>query len=278
MDELKDSLVRELKFVELILDSWNLYIIVPCASILCLLLTWNVCLLIEKQMNHADAERRMQKKRHQRDVMVHDCLSLEVPKIAPIADALQLANDLRNGKQKCSAVMLNCINRSHRIGNKVLSSVTDEMYDEAYSRAQELDKLTKSAKSKLGLFGIPISIKDNIHVKGTDSTLGAAVRCLHPLESDALLVQAIRNAGGVPFVKSNIPQLLLMPESENRIFGVARNPWSLDRTPGGSSGGEAALIAAGCSILGVGGDIGGSIRIPACYCGIFGFKPSNICL
>jgi fatty acid amide hydrolase len=75
-------------------------------------------------------------------------------------------------------------------------------------------------------------------------------------------------------VRSNQQHLLMMPESENNVWGIAKNPWDLSRTPGGSSGGEAALIASGCSFMGLGSDIGGSIRIPAHYCGCVGFKPT----
>lgn len=79
--------------------------------------------------------------------------------------------------------------------------------------------------------------------------------------SDAVIVKTLKDAGAIPIVRSNVPQLLMLPESDNALFGNAVNPWDPTRTPGGSSGGEGALIAARCSPLGVGTDIGGSIRI-----------------
>ena len=117
-------------------------------------------------------------------------------------------------------------------------------------------------------------MKDCIDQKGADSTCGAASRVLAPSAEDGLVVRLLREAGALPFVRSNVPQLLMMPDSENFIFGRTNNPYCAKRGPGGSSGGEAALVAAGCSIMGVGSDIGGSIRNPAHFSGVCGFKPT----
>ena len=124
------------------------------------------------------------------------------------------------------------------------------------------------------LHGLPLTIKDNLEVAGTDSTLGMQARRNQPLGEDAPLVQALKEAGAILLGKTNVPQLLLAQETENAIWGQTHNPWNLDRVPGGSSGGEAAAIAAGLSVAGVGTDIGGSIRIPAAFCGIAGLKPT----
>lgn len=124
------------------------------------------------------------------------------------------------------------------------------------------------------LLGLPITIKDNIDVAGTDSTLGVRARVGKPATLDAVAVRLLREAGAIVLGKTNVPQLLLVQESDNAIFGTTRNPWSLGRSPGGSSGGEAAAIASGQSPLGIGTDIGGSIRIPAHFCGIAGLKPT----
>lgn len=125
------------------------------------------------------------------------------------------------------------------------------------------------------LWGMAVSIKDQFTQKGTDSTCGAAARAFKPAPEDGLLVQALRWAGACCYVRSNTPQLLMMPETENAVWGRTDNPWDAARTPGGSSGGEAALVASGCSVLGLASDIGGSIRIPAHFCGLVGFKPSS---
>lgn len=124
------------------------------------------------------------------------------------------------------------------------------------------------------LHGLPISIKDNVDVAGTDATLGMRARLHAPAKQDAVLVRALREAGALVLGKTNVPQLLLAIESDNAVFGRTNNPFDTGRSPGGSSGGEAAAIASGASLLGIGTDIGGSIRIPAHFCGIAGLKPS----
>lgn len=122
--------------------------------------------------------------------------------------------------------------------------------------------------------GLPVSIKDMIDVKGSDSSIGFVSMLNKPKKKNAVLVDILLGLGAVIYCKTNIPQTLIGAESENNIFGKVLNPHNTTLTPGGSSGGEAALIALRGSILGVGTDIGGSIRIPALCCGTYGFKPS----
>lgn len=122
------------------------------------------------------------------------------------------------------------------------------------------------------LHGVPVSIKDNLNVAGEVATSGMQVRANRPVAKDGAIVSALREAGAIPFVKGNISQGLMLPESDNAVFGRALNPFNTDRSPGGSSGGDAALVAARCAPLSIGADIGGSIRIPAHFCGIYGFK------
>jgi Asp-tRNA(Asn)/Glu-tRNA(Gln) amidotransferase A subunit family amidase len=95
-----------------------------------------------------------------------------------------------------------------------------------------------------------------------------------PASADALIVEMLRDAGAIPVVKGNVPQQLLLPMSGNAIWGTANNPWDFSRTPGGSSGGDAALVSVGAAAIAIGTDIGGSIRIPCSNCGVFGFKPT----
>ncbi|XP_020391569.2 vitamin D3 hydroxylase-associated protein-like [Rhincodon typus] len=125
------------------------------------------------------------------------------------------------------------------------------------------------------LYGIPISIKENINYKGHDSTHGLRKYINRPASEDSVIVQVLKKQGAIPFVKTNVPQTLLSFECSNPIYGQTINPLNAMRSPGGSSGGEAALIAAGGSILGIGTDVGGSIRFPAACCGICGFKPTS---
>ncbi|XP_060776108.1 fatty-acid amide hydrolase 1 isoform X2 [Neoarius graeffei] len=125
------------------------------------------------------------------------------------------------------------------------------------------------------LYGIPISIKDNVKYEGYDSTCGVLSKLENPAIEDSVVVSVLKKQGAIPFIKTNIPQCLLNYECSNPIYGRTVNPCNLEKTSGGSSGGEGALIAGGGSILGLGTDIGGSIRIPAAFCGICGLKPTN---
>ena len=128
---------------------------------------------------------------------------------------------------------------------------------------------------KVGLLhGVPISIKSSIEVKGMRCEAGSKIRAGCTAEQDAPLVSRLREAGAIIMGNTNAPELLMAWETDNLLYGRTNNPWDLSRTPGGSSGGEAAAIAAGCSAGGVGSDGGGSIRVPAHFSGICGLKPT----
>lgn len=128
---------------------------------------------------------------------------------------------------------------------------------------------------KLGpLHGVPVSIKSSIAVKGLRCESGTKLREGHIAENDAPLVLRLRQAGAIVLGVTNTPELLMAWETDNLLYGRTNNPWDLSRTPGGSSGGEAAAIVSGCSAGGVGSDGGGSIRVPAHFSGICGLKPT----
>ena len=128
---------------------------------------------------------------------------------------------------------------------------------------------------KLGpLHGVPISIKSSIEAKGMRCEAGSKLRTGFVAARDAPLVSRLRQAGAIILGTTNAPELLMAWETDNLLYGRTNNPWDLSRTPGGSSGGEAAAIAAGCSAGGVGSDGGGSIRVPAHFSGICGLKPT----
>ena len=130
-------------------------------------------------------------------------------------------------------------------------------------------------KERGPLYGLPVSVKECFFVKGYDSTLGLAKRIGEPASEDCKLVKFVKEAHGIPFCLTNVPQTMYSYRCSNPIFGITNNPHGLSRTPGGSSGGEGALIAAGGSPFGLGSDIGGSIRIPSTFCGIYGLKPTT---
>ncbi|KGL84827.1 Fatty-acid amide hydrolase 1, partial [Tinamus guttatus] len=125
------------------------------------------------------------------------------------------------------------------------------------------------------LFGVPVSIKDSINCQGYDSTMGFVSNINNPAAEDSVLVQVLKRQGAIPFVRTNVPQSLVSYDCNNVIFGQTLNPTLYTRTSGGSSGGEGALIGGGGSILGFGTDLGGSLRLPAAFCGICALKPTG---
>jgi amidase len=141
-----------------------------------------------------------------------------------------------------------------------------------YEAATAQDRL--DAGERLPLLGVPIAIKDDVDVAGEVTTYGSGGH-RPAVTADAEVVRRLRAAGAVIIGKTNVPELMMFPYTESLTFGATRNPWNLRRTPGGSSGGSAAAVAAGLASLALGSDGGGSIRIPATWCGLFGLKPQR---
>ncbi|KAJ7040376.1 general amidase [Mycena alexandri] len=161
------------------------------------------------------------------------------------------------------------------VAQQLTNCLTEIFRDRALARAKELDEhLEKTGKVVGALHGLPISLKDQIGIKGIESSMGYVSWVGKVVEKNSVLVDILESLGAVPFVKTNIPQTLMWPETFNHVFGRTSNPYNRSLTSGGSSGGEGALIALKGSPLGVGSDIGGSVRIPAAFCGIYGFRPS----
>lgn len=134
---------------------------------------------------------------------------------------------------------------------------------------------SRVASDSLGaLHGVPISIKSSIDVEGLPSECGSRLRRGIVAPADATLVARLRAAGAIILGNTNVPEFLMAYETDNLLYGRTNNPWDLSRTPGGSSGGESAVIAAGCSAGGIGSDGGGSVRVPAHYTGICALKPT----
>ncbi len=160
--------------------------------------------------------------------------------------------------------------------NPAINAVVELLADSAMKQAKEADRQLAAGEGTGPLHGVPFSIKDSIDVAGTRSTAGTLGRKkAAPAERDATLVARLRGAGGIPIAKTNLPDLLFSFESDNLIYGRSNNPYDLTRTPGGSSGGESALIAACGSPLGLGSDCAGSVRLPAAFCGITSIKPTS---
>src|SRR6201993_2452645 len=146
--------------------------------------------------------------------------------------------------------------------------------DRARRDARALDTSAAHGNFRGPLHGVPLSIKSSIATAGLRCESGTRLRSGNVPATDAVLVSRLREAGAIILGVTNTPELLMAWETDNVLYGRTNNPWDFSRTPGGSSGGEAAAIAAGCSAGGVGSDGGGSIRVPAHFTGICGLKPT----
>jgi fatty acid amide hydrolase len=151
-----------------------------------------------------------------------------------------------------------------------LNAVAVALHDQAVAAAMAADR--GRPEDRHTLYGVPVTVKECFDVVGTATTAGLVGRAVDLKSDDAELVRRLRAAGAIITAKSNLAQLELFVESDNPLYGRTNNPWDLARTPGGSSGGEAALVAASASPLGLGTDIGGSVRVPAHFCGLCGMR------
>ncbi|KAB8232666.1 hypothetical protein ETB97_012328 [Aspergillus alliaceus] len=159
--------------------------------------------------------------------------------------------------------------------HQLTNCLSEILFDEAIARARELDEhLRKTGKPKGPFHGLPISLKDNFNIIGKDSTVGFTSLVNDPATYNSTLTDLLLDAGAVLYVKTNVPTAMMIAETVNNVFGRTVNPRNRNLTSGGSSGGESALIAFGASRIGVGTDIGGSLRIPAACTGIFTLRPS----
>ena len=185
--------------------------------------------------------------------------------------AWKLAELTRAGTISCLELLNHSIERVERLNDRIGAVVVRD-FERARARARVLDGNLNARSAPL--FGVPMTVKESFDLKGHPSTWGIAERSGHRAEHDALAVERIEAAGAVVFGKTNVPVALGDWQAYNPMYGTTVNPWDAARTPGGSSGGGAAAVAAGFSGLEIGTDIGGSIRVPAHFCGIFGHKPT----
>jgi amidase len=163
--------------------------------------------------------------------------------------------------------------RIARLNPAVNAVVTTDM-EGAGRLADEADAAAARGDWRGPLHGLPFTVKDAIETAGMRSTGGAPELSDHVPAADAPAVGRLRGAGGILFGKTNAPTWSADFQTHNPLFGTTNNPWDLSRTPGGSSGGSASAVACGLSSFELGTDIGGSVRIPSSYCGVFGHKPS----
>lgn len=162
------------------------------------------------------------------------------------------------------------------IAHQLVNCLTEIFYDEAIAEAKTLDEyLAKNGKTIGPLHGLPVSFKDQCSVKGTDTSMGYTGWVGNIAKEDSVVVALSKKAGCVAYVKTNIPTALMVAETVNEMFGRTLNPYNRNLTCQGSSGGEGALIAMKGSPIGIGSDIGGSIRLPAAAQGLYGLRPAH---
>ncbi|NWZ89677.1 FAAH1 hydrolase, partial [Nesospiza acunhae] len=180
---------------------------------------------------------------------------------------LELSGRLQEGSLSPRTVLYTYLEKALEVTQQ--TNCLRHFIPECEEQLQEIERRTEKGL----LYGIPVSIKDHIGHKGHLATCGL-MQCLDTVMEDSVVVKVLKRQGAIPFAMTNVPQSLFSYECSNPIFGQTLNPLNPQKSPGGSSGGEGALIAGGGSILGMGSDVGGSIRLPSSFCGLCGLKPT----
>ena len=188
----------------------------------------------------------------------------------PMHELIDKINNQEISSQELLELQLEHISKH----NPSINSVVTIQEERAQNKAIEADNALQKGESLGPLHGVPITLKDAFEVEGIPSTGGSPKWKDNIPTSNAVVADRLQKAGAIVFGKTNVPLLSGDWQAYNDLFGVTNNPWNANKTPGGSSGGSAASVSMGFSSLEVGSDIGGSIRIPAHFCGVYGLKPS----
>ncbi|GGN48458.1 amidase [Oceanobacillus indicireducens] len=188
-------------------------------------------------------------------------------------DATALAEMLRNGTWTSEEVVTTYINHIKKV-NPPINALVEDRFEKAIAEAKQFDE-TKSMGGRITgkLAGVPISVKEAFHVTNMKTTGCLEHRQDLISRDDAKAITKLRKEGAIILGKTNTPALCYCQETDNKLYGRTNNPWDINRTAGGSSGGEGALLAAGGAAVGIASDIGGSIRFPSHFNGVVGFKP-----
>lgn len=188
--------------------------------------------------------------------------------------AVDLARSIADGEVSSTEVVDAHIGRIERVDGQVNALVV-KRYDAARAEARAVDASRARGEPLGALAGVPMTVKECLDVTGLPSTFGLPSNASNVADQDDPYVARLRGAGAIVLGKTNLSQLMIYIESDNPVYGRTNNPWNVARTPGGSSGGEGAAVSAGYAPLGFGTDIGGSIRAPSTFCGIFGMKATT---
>ncbi|XP_033332305.2 fatty-acid amide hydrolase 2-B isoform X2 [Megalopta genalis] len=209
------------------------------------------------------------------------------PRLPPITNSLlkesasSLAEKIRNRKLSSETIVRACIDRIKEV-NPFLNAVIEDRFDEALTDAKKCDAILKSGKmtaatleKEMPLFGIPITVKESLSLNGMSYTGGNFDHKGRKASRNSPAIEMLLNAGAIPLCVTNTSELCCSIHTSNVLAGATNNPYDTRISPGGSSGGEAALLGAGASVLGIGSDLVGSIRIPSLFSGVFGHKPTT---
>ncbi|XP_026530474.1 fatty-acid amide hydrolase 2-like [Notechis scutatus] len=195
--------------------------------------------------------------------------------------ARELAGRIRRRELKCVDLLEAYIERNRQV-NPLINAIVKDRFEAALQEAQVVDQLLsegqddeESLQKKFPLLGIPVTVKEAFALYGMPNSSGLVNRRNLISTTDAVVVSRLKQAGAIPLGVTNCSELCMWFESSNLVYGRSNNPYNLDCIVGGSSGGEGCTLAAAGSLIGIGSDIGGSIRIPAFFNGIFGHKPTT---
>jgi amidase len=191
----------------------------------------------------------------------------------PFATAAETAAAIRNKTISARELVENTFRRIDEI-NPTLNAIVGDLRAPALARAADADRALTEGRALGPLHGVPVTIKESFAYRGTPNTWGLTdlAQALSP--RTALAIDRLESSGAIVVGKTNVPVLLSDWQSYNPLYGTTNNPWDLSRTPGGSTGGGAAAVAAGLGALSMGSDLSGSLRIPAHFCGVYTHKPS----
>lgn len=187
--------------------------------------------------------------------------------------AMEMAQAIKDKQITCKETILSHLERIETV-NKTLNAVSVVLEESALKAAKEADQLLTTEKNPPPLLGIPITVKENIDCKGSATSFGVSVLKQAQPQVDAPHINNLKKAGAIVIGRTNLPDLGMRIHTDNDLYGPTLNPWDSSRTPGGSSGGDAAAVASGLTPIGLGNDYGGSLRQPACFCGVTSIRPS----
>ena len=188
--------------------------------------------------------------------------------------ALDIARHIARREVSCVEVVDAHLHRIREV-NPALNAIVHVLDESARSAARAADAQVAAGAPLGPLHGVPFTVKENIDMAGLATTWGVVPLAQAVVPTDAPVVERMRAAGAIPIGRTNLPDLALRWHTDSALHGLTRNPWHPGRSAGGSSGGEAAALATGMSAIGLGNDIGGSLRVPAHSCGIASIRPST---